>query len=95
MNTENKIDLVVENVKCGGCSETIVSALTKIHGVTACEVDVKSGTVTVEGHPNRLEIVRALESLGFPETGTENTLLMKAKSFVTSAVNRIRNRGHE
>lgn len=95
MTTEDRISLQVENIKCGGCRNTIEGALRKIKGVTDCSIDVETGHISVDGHAERSQVIATLASLGYPESGTDNNLIMKAKSFVSCAVGRVRNHGHE
>jgi copper chaperone CopZ len=91
MSTENTLQITVDNIKCEGCKNTIETALKKIHGVTNCTIDVTNGLINIEGHADRSRIVNVLASLGYPERGAENTLLMKAKSYVSCAIGKVKN----
>jgi copper chaperone len=83
----------VENIKCGGCASTIRSKLAAMDGVTAIDVDIGAGIVTVEADENTRAAVSArLLKLGYPESGTAEGIAAakaKAKSFVSCAVGRI------
>jgi copper chaperone len=83
----------VENIKCGGCASTIRSKLAAMDGVTAIDVDIAEGIVTVEADENTRAAVSArLLKLGYPESGTAEGIAAakaKAKSFVSCAVGRI------
>ena len=87
-------DLSVENIKCGGCANTITSKLNALDIINSCEVDVENGVVTVNGdESNKAEVTQLLLKLGYPETGTAEGLKAakaKAKSFVSCAVGRIK-----
>jgi len=87
-------DLSVENIKCGGCANTITTKLNAMDVIESCEVDVENGVVTVNGdESNKAEVTQLLLKLGYPETGTAEGLKAaraKAKSFVSCAVGRIR-----
>lgn len=81
-------EISVENIKCGGCMNSIKTALLKLKGVTAVEIDKKEDKVSVYGIAlERHELVMKLAALGYPESGNNN-LIRKAKSFVSCAVGR-------
>ena len=78
----------VENIKCGGCMNSIKTALLKLDGVTEVSIDKEIDTVTVTGAMNREDVVNKLNDLGYPEKGN-NTLIRKAKSYVNCAIGRM------
>jgi copper chaperone CopZ len=75
----------VENIKCGGCMNSIKTALLKIKDVTEVAIDKETDTITVNSDTDRAVFVNTLSNLGYPEKG-HNTLLHKGKSFVSCAV---------
>lgn len=75
----------VENIKCGGCMNSIKTALQKIETVTDVSIDKETDTITVNSETERELLVATLSKLGYPEKG-HNTLLHKGKSFVSCAV---------
>jgi copper chaperone CopZ len=77
--------IVVENIKCGGCMNSIKTALLKIENVTEVAIDKETDTITIDADTDRALLVNTLSSLGYPEKG-HNTLLHKGKSFVSCAV---------
>ena len=80
--------IFVENIKCGGCMNSIKTALLKLRGVTAVEIFKDEDKVCVSGIVVEKEVVLAkLSSLGYPPKGNNN-LVSKAKSFVSCAVGR-------
>ncbi len=80
--------ILVENIKCGGCMNTIKSSLEKLDGITAVNVDDNKENINYEGTIEREIVVEKLASLGYPEKGNNN-LMHKAVSFVSCAVGRI------
>lgn len=88
-------ELAVENIKCGGCANTIRTRLLEDPRVQQVTVDVAGGKVTVEGDASaRDEIAMQLARLGYPEVGSVEGLkaaAAKAKSFVSCAIGRIDN----
>ncbi|HEY0634249.1 MAG TPA: calcium/sodium antiporter [Gammaproteobacteria bacterium] len=58
----------VKNVKCGGCVANIQKGLGAMAGVTAVEVAIAGGDVTVTGeHLDRAQLSAKLSELGYPE----------------------------
>ena len=85
-----KNQIEIENLKCGGCAATIKKGLLAIDNVNEVEVDVENSIVSVISEKNTLEeIKQKLSKLGYPDVGDRNTVLHKAKSFVSCAVGRI------
>ena len=86
-------DISVENIKCGGCANTITSKLNIMDVIDSCEVNIESGVITVNGDAShRPEVVQRLLKLGYPECGTTEGLKAakaKAKSFVSCAVGKM------
>lgn len=83
----------VENLKCGGCANTIRKSLTDMDGVSSVEVDADVKTVTFAGVDTvRTAVLAKLKSLGYPEKGTTQGLesgVATAKSFVSCAIGRM------
>jgi copper chaperone len=86
-------DISVENIKCGGCANTIMSKLDAMDVIDSCAVDIENGIVTIDGDAvHKEEVTKLLLSLGYPESGTAEGLKAakaKAKSFVSCAVGRM------
>ena len=85
--------LSVENIKCGGCANTIISKLSALDAVDSCEVDIEKGMITINGdESDKVTVLALLLKLGYPETGSAEGLKAakaKAKSFVSCAVGRM------
>jgi len=85
--------LSVENIKCGGCANSIRRALTGVEGVGSVNVDIERGEVRVEGNEAaRPDVAKRLLELGYPEKGTAagiGAAAAKAKSFVSCAIGRM------
>lgn len=85
-----KQEIYIENLKCGGCANTIINGLNAIKDVEAVGVDVEKSLVTLTTNNANLVLVKEkLAKLGYPEVGDKNTVLHKAKSFVSCAVGRV------
>jgi len=83
--------LNIQNLKCHGCANTIVTQLSKLTGIS--DVLVKTETDEVSfGYSSDAEfetVKEKLSQLGYPIAGDANTLGKKAKSFVSCAVGRM------
>jgi copper chaperone len=83
-------DIQIENLKCGGCAATIKKGLLGLEGIENVAIDVEKSIVSVSSNNDNLEEIKLkLSKLGYPEVGDKNTVLHKAKSFVSCAVGRL------
>ena len=89
------IVIEVENIKCGGCANTISTKVKAFDGVSDMNVDIEAGKVSIEGDADkRDEYAAGLAKLGYPEVGSVAGLKSagaKARSFVSCAVGRMAN----
>ncbi|QEP44449.1 heavy-metal-associated domain-containing protein [Ectothiorhodospiraceae bacterium BW-2] len=87
------VTIAVENIKCGGCANTIVTKMGALEGVEGVTVNIEEGVVAIEGqNEDRQRYCEALAAMGYPEVDTLHGLSSvgaKAKSFVSCAVGRI------
>jgi copper chaperone len=88
-----KYNFQVENIKCGGCTNTITSKLKEIDGVQDVFVNIDNQQVIVISEPVvkvsiRSNLGKELARLGYPEVGTasSNSMITKATSFVSCAL---------
>lgn len=80
----------IENLKCGGCAATIKKGILGIDSVNDVEVNVETSEVKVAHNSDVISTIKEkLSKLGYPESGDKNTVLHKAKSFVSCAVGRL------
>lgn len=90
----NKTDIVieVENLKCGGCENTLNNALMKLDGIIKVNADAKSSIVQISHSGNTDVIEKAIEEklaqIGYPIKGTGNNF-QKAKSYVSCAIGKM------
>ncbi len=89
-----QIAIEVENIKCGGCANSITSKLMEDERIQTVEVDVDNGIVTLEADKDevRNDATTRLLKMGYPETGSVEGLKAvkaKASSFVSCAVGRM------
>ncbi len=83
--------ILIANLKCGGCENTIKTQLSEIEGVDSVLVNHEEDSVTINygGKANREDFTKKLHSLGYPEATEENGLLLQLKSYASCIVGRI------
>jgi copper chaperone CopZ len=81
----------IENLKCGGCANSVKKGLLIIEGIDNIEVNIETSEVSFDVVSDDLVSVvkEKLATMGYPEVGDANTLIHKAKSFVSCATGRI------
>lgn len=89
-----KTILELDNIKCGGCANTIVTQLKKRFAVENVKVDYEKGTVEIENQTEiNIEEAKAyLKKIGYPEKDSIHgfdKLATNAKSFVSCAIGRM------
>lgn len=88
-----RYSIEVENIKCGGCANSIRKGLLDNEQVDTVEVDIEAGLVSIDSDAlAREEMALQLAKMGYPEVGSVEGLkaaAAKAKSFVSCVVGRI------
>lgn len=86
---ETKIQ--IQNLKCGGCANTITKNIAIMEAVTNVSVNVEESTVTFnyETEAQLVEVKEKLKTLGYPEDGAANSIGSKAKSYVSCAIGKM------
>jgi len=81
----------IQNLKCHGCANTIITQLTKLEGISSVTVnnDTDEVTLNFESDSQLVTVNKKLSELGYPLVGENNSLPKKAKSFVSCAVGRM------
>ena len=87
------LQIAIENLKCGGCANTITKGLQAMPGVSDVSIDMASSTVSLQADEGlRADVVSKLTQMGYPEVGSLSGLasgVATAKSFVSCAIGRI------
>ncbi len=85
----------VENVKCGGCANTLMKALEPDFGKVIVNLDTypRRITLNIENDEQYKALKLKLRHIGYPlssdELGSLETLQTKAKSFVSCAIGKM------
>lgn len=79
------------NLKCGGCANTIKKGILSIDGVSDVNINLETSEVSVNSKDESVlqSVKEKLSKMGYPEAGDANTLIHKAKSFVSCATGRM------
>lgn len=87
------VKIEIENLKCGGCENSIRKGLATINEISDVTVDRELKLITFNGEESLRELVTAkLRSMGYPEKGALSGLdagLANTKSFVSCAIGRM------
>lgn len=88
METEK---IIIANLKCSGCENTIKNRLSEIEGVESVIVNHEEDSVTIthSGKAKREDFTKKLHSIGYPEATEENGLLLQLKSYASCMIGRI------
>lgn len=83
--------IYIQNLKCGGCANTVTKNVSAVEGITNVNVKVDESSVTFDYQAETKvnEVKELLKKIGYPEVGDDNSLGTKAKSFVSCAVGKI------
>lgn len=83
-------DIIVENIKCGGCANSIRKGLEKVQVGVVVDVSIEEGKVHLESEQpiSREDYTKVLHNMGYPEPG-EGNILNTAKSYVSCMIGRL------
>ncbi len=75
------------NLKCNGCANTIKKGLLSLEGVNEVDVTLENSEIKINEVSESIfnTVKEKLSNMGYPEVGDANTLIHKAKSFVSCA----------
>jgi len=87
MNTS----IVVQNLKCGGCANTISTKLSTITNISNLQIDLDQSKLSFNylNEGDLLQVKEKLKQLGYPTIEDSNSSVLKAKSFVSCATGKL------
>ncbi|GGG51276.1 heavy-metal-associated domain-containing protein [Bizionia arctica] len=87
MNTS----IIVQNLKCGGCANTITNKLSKIKNISDLEIDIEGSKISFNYlHDDDISLVKeTLKKIGYPLDLDQNTIVSKAKSYISCATGKL------
>lgn len=86
----NSLKLEIDNVKCGGCANSIKSSLSNKLRLKEVDVNLERSEIVIN-HPSDIDrdnVISLLRNLGYPEKGTGNGI-NKIKSYVSCAMGKM------
>ena len=89
-----KTQITIDNLKCGGCANTIKKTVNEYAGVHDVAVDIDLETIYIDAEES-LDIIslkEKLKSIGYPEKGSLHgmeKLTTSAKSYVSCAIGKM------
>lgn len=88
-----KTTFEIQNLKCGGCAHTITTKLADVSGIDNVLVSVETSEIFFEyaTESDLITVKQKLKSLGYPEVDATNSVLTKAKSFISCATGKMAN----
>jgi len=86
-----KTTIKVQNLKCGGCVNTITTKISEIKNINNVKVDMEAATVTFQymDPDDALNVKEKLKKIGYPAVNDKNSLVNKANYFVSCATGKI------
>lgn len=83
--------IYIQNLKCGGCANTIIKNVSNIESVSNVTVNVEENSVNFDlaNQDKLVEVKVILKKIGYPEDGETNSLGSKAKSYVSCAIGKM------
>ena len=83
--------IYIQNLKCGGCASTIIKNISQIESISVIEVNVEESAVIFHASSEEKieEVKNILKKIGYPANGEQNSLGLKAKSYVSCAVGKM------
>lgn len=89
-----KHEIEVENIRCGGCANTITKKLLENDDIGSVDVQIEDQIVIVEAESDTAKdaAIETLTSLGYPLKGSVeglDALKGKAKSVVSCAIGKV------
>lgn len=87
-----KASIIVQNLKCGGCVNTITTKLSVIDNISDLTVDKDESKVSFnyESESDFEAVKNKLRALGYPSVDEDNTMITKAKSVVSCATGKLK-----
>jgi len=89
----NKEEIIIANLSCGGCVNTITKRLSALDGVEQVDVNLESDVVSVsfDDRTDRQVVCAELMAIGYPEATEKNGLLTQLKSVKSCLTGKLSN----
>ena len=86
-----KTNIIVQNLKCSGCANTIITKLSEINNISDVNVNIQESKISFNynDETDAFSVKEKLRTLGYPSIEDENSIVSKAKSFVSCATGKM------
>lgn len=83
-----KTSVEIQNLKCSGCSNTIINKLSALEDVNDVSVDIDNSIVCFDHATDAIYNVvkKTLAKFGYPLVDEKNNFGSKAKSYISCAI---------
>jgi copper chaperone CopZ len=83
--------ILVQNLKCQGCANTITNKLAAIVNISDLEIDIEESKISFSYlHDDDIFLVKEkLKKIGYPLEKEENTIVSKTKSYISCATGKL------
>ncbi|MEO8934528.1 MAG: heavy-metal-associated domain-containing protein [Xanthomarina sp.] len=87
-----KTSVIVQNLKCGGCVNTITNKLSEIKNISEIIVDVEESKISFNyiEQEDAFLVKEKLKTIGYPSIEQENSIFYKTKSFISCATGKLK-----
>lgn len=59
------LSVTIKGMNCNHCKSNAETSISKIAGVESVEIDLITGRATIHGNPNKEDVIKSIEKLGF------------------------------
>lgn len=59
------LSITIKGMNCNHCKSNAETSISKIAGVESVEIDLITGRATIHGNPNKEDVIKSIEKLGF------------------------------
>lgn len=79
--------ITVQNLKCGGCVNTITTKISEMENIREVQVDKETSAISFEytGPEDAIKVKEKLRKLGYPAVDEKNSIVSKANSMISCA----------
>jgi len=83
--------LVLQNLKCEGCANTILKKIANCEGVSNPKIDVQKNSLQIDhiSHNALMGLYMSLKTIGYPVEGETNSIINKTRSFMSCAIGKM------
>ena len=83
--------IVVQNLKCGGCANTITKNISQLENISKVKVDIAKSQVLFhyEQESDIDSVFQKLNAIGYPSVDETNSTYTKVKSYISCATGKL------